>query len=76
MGEFEERNRGTYDQVVGDLARLGSQLAILGERRVAASEGIFEQDRLRKEAEAMIEKETSKFEQTRLEPSGDDHPHQ
>jgi hypothetical protein len=64
--EFEERNRGTYDQVVGDLARLGSQLAILGERRVTASEGIFEQDRLRKESEAMIEKETSKFEQTRL----------
>ena len=37
--EFEERNRGTYEQVVADLARLGSQLSRLGELRVDASQG-------------------------------------
>jgi hypothetical protein len=52
---FQERNRGTYEQVVGDIARLGSQLAQLGDKRVEASEGIMEQDRLRKEAEAAID---------------------
>merc|ERR1719191_102896 len=41
--EFQERNRGTYEQVVGDLARLGSQIATLNNRRVEASEGIMEQ---------------------------------
>merc|ERR1740138_1958345 len=64
--EFQERNRGTYEQVVGDLARLGSQLASLGDRRVAASEGIMETDRLRKEAETSIQITTQQFEQVKL----------
>merc|ERR1719337_571870 len=64
--EFQERNRGTYEQVVGDIARLGSQLAQLGDRRVEASEGIMEQDRLRKEAEADVDKTTTQFEATKL----------
>merc|ERR1719201_1508397 len=64
--EFQERNRGTYEQVVGDLARLGSQLAALGDKRVEASEGIMEQDRLRKEAEESIGKESRLFWQKRL----------
>merc|ERR1719387_2679853 len=64
--EFQERNRGTYEQVVGDIARLGSQLAALGDRRVEASEGIMEQDRLRKEAESSIDKTTTQFEATKL----------
>merc|ERR1719387_2642927 len=64
--EFQDRNRGTYEQVVGDLARLGSQLAILGDRRVESSEGIMEQDRLRKEAESSIQITTQEFEQVRL----------
>merc|ERR1719247_2562406 len=64
--EFQERNRGTYEQVVGDIARLGSQLATLGDRRVEASEGIMEQDRLRKEAESAIDKTTTQFEATKL----------
>jgi hypothetical protein len=64
--EFQERNRGTYEQVVGDIARLGSQLAMLGDRRVEASEGIMEQDRLRKEAESAIDKTTTQFEATKL----------
>merc|ERR1719183_2506207 len=34
--EFQERNRGTYGQVVTDIARLGSQLAKLGDKRVEA----------------------------------------
>ena len=37
--EFQERSRGTFVQVVGDIARLGSQLVILGDKRVEASEG-------------------------------------
>jgi hypothetical protein len=49
--EFQERNRGTFEQVVGDISRLGSQLAALGDRRIEASECIMEQDRRRKEAE-------------------------
>merc|ERR1719361_2167677 len=64
--EFQERNRGTYEQVVGDLARLGAQLANLGDKRVEASEAIMEQDRLRKEAEATIYKRTMEFIQKRL----------
>merc|ERR1740138_1108561 len=64
--EFQERNRGTYEQVVGDLARLGSQLANLNTIRVEASEGIMEQDRLRKELEAEMTKETQVFEAKRL----------
>merc|ERR1719191_2612062 len=64
--EFQERNRGTFEQVVGDIARLGSQLAALGDRRVEASEGIMEQDRLRKEAEGAIDKTTTQFEATKL----------
>ena len=39
--EFQERNRGTYEQVVADLARLGSQLSRLGELRVSSQQGIF-----------------------------------
>jgi uncharacterized protein YegL len=64
--EFEERNRGTYEQVVGDLARLGAQLSSLGKLRVESSEGIMEQDRLRKEAETRIDLETQQFTQKRL----------
>jgi hypothetical protein len=62
--EFQERNRGTYEQVVGDIARLGSQLAILGDVRVDASEGIMEADRLRKEAVEAIASTTHGFKQT------------
>ena len=34
--EFEERNRGTDEQVVADLTRLGSQLSRLGKSRVSS----------------------------------------
>jgi uncharacterized protein YegL len=64
--EFQERNRGTFEQVMGDLARLGSQLSELGKKRVESSEGIMEADRLRKEAEIQIDKETQLFNQKRL----------
>merc|ERR1719346_380675 len=65
--EFEERNRGTYEQVVADLARLGSQLSRLGELRVDASQGITDMDRERKDAEGRLEKVTSEFTETRFE---------
>merc|ERR1719507_2512058 len=64
--EFEERNRGTYEQVVADLARLGSQLSKLGELRVTANQGITNMDRERKDAEATLEKETTQFKETRF----------
>jgi len=65
--EFQERNRGTYEQVVADLARLGSQLSRLGELRVGSQQGIFDQDRERKDAEERLEKETRQFEITLFE---------
>jgi len=65
--EFQERNRGTYEQVVADLARLGSQLSRLGELRVDASQGITDMDRERKEAEGRLEKVTAEFTETRFE---------
>merc|ERR1719195_1581106 len=65
--EFEERNRGTYEQVVADLARLGSQLSRLGELRVSSQQGIFDKDRERKDAEERLEKETRQFEMTNFE---------
>jgi uncharacterized protein YegL len=64
--EFQERNRGTFEQVMGDIARLGAQLSSLGKRRVESSEGIMEQDRLRKEAETRIDIETQTFTQKKL----------
>merc|ERR1719346_523097 len=65
--EFQERNRGTYEQVVADLARLGSQLSRLGELRVDASQGITDMDRERKDAEERLEKVTTEFTETRFE---------
>merc|ERR1719461_1533264 len=65
--EFCERNRGTYEQVVADLARLGSQLSKLGELRVDASQGITDADRERKDAEERLDKVTNEFTETRFE---------
>jgi len=65
--EFQERNRGTYEQVVADLARLGSQLSRLGELRVSSQQGIFDKDRERKDAEERLNKLTTEFEKTLFE---------
>merc|ERR1719412_1700213 len=65
--EFQERNRGTYEQVVADLARLGSQLSRLGELRVSSQQGIFDKDRERKDAEERLDKVTVSFEATLFE---------
>merc|ERR1719450_1352038 len=67
--EFQERNRGTFEQVVADLARLGSQLSRLGELRVDASQGITDMDRERKDADENLEKLTSQFTENRFENS-------
>jgi len=67
--EFQERNRGTYEQVVADLARLGSQLSRLGELRVASSQGIVMKDAERKDVDERYEKITSDFTLTRFENS-------
>merc|ERR1719331_72253 len=64
--EFQERNRGTYEQVVADLARLGSQLSRLGELRVSSQQGIFDKDRERKDAEERLNKLTTEFTETRF----------
>merc|ERR1712008_396760 len=65
--EFQERNRGSYEQVVADLARLGSQLSRLGELRVSSQQGIFDKDRERKDAEERLDKVTVSFEATLFE---------
>merc|ERR1719361_1716284 len=65
--EFQERNRGTYEQVVADLSRLGSQLSRLGELRVSSQQGIFDKDRERKDAEERLDKLTVSFEATLFE---------
>jgi len=65
--EFQERNRGTYEQVVADLARLGSQLSRLGELRVSSQQGILDKDRERKDAEERLEKVTTEFEKMLFE---------
>jgi len=61
--EFQERNRGTYEQVVADLARLGSQLSRLGELRVSSQQGIVDKDRERKDSDERHEKVTTEFDQ-------------
>jgi len=65
--EFEERNRGTYEQVVTDLARLGSQLSRLGELRVASQQGILNRDQARKDAEERLEDLTREFKKVNFE---------
>jgi len=64
--EFEERNRGTYEQVINDLGRLGSQLAIIGQTRLSASSGIAEYDRKRKLVEQQIRDATAEFNEERF----------
>jgi len=63
--EFQERNRGTYEQVVNDLARLGSQLANLGEKRVNAANGIAKYDAERKQVQKLYDDTTTQFTSTR-----------
>jgi len=67
--EFQERNRGTYEQVVADLARLGSQLSKLGENRVDAGQGIVDMDRERKDADERLENVKTEFTERRYENS-------
>merc|ERR1719458_663870 len=67
--EFEERNRGTFEQVVTDLARLGSQLSRLGELRVDASQGEENMDAEEKDAKERLEKLTMVFTEKRFENS-------
>merc|ERR1719433_1060051 len=65
--EFQERNRGTYEQVVADLARLGSQLSRLGELRTVSAQGIVDKDRERKDADERLSKLTTEFEKILFE---------
>jgi len=65
--EFQERNRGTYEQVVADLSRLGSQLSRLGELRVSSQQGIVDKDRERKDADERLEEVTTEFEKILFE---------
>jgi len=65
--EFQARNRGEYDQVVADLARLGSQLARLAGEEVSASQGISDADRERKDGEARMQQLSQEFMRKRFE---------
>mmetsp|Transcript_130844 Transcript_130844/g.317830 ORF Transcript_130844/g.317830 Transcript_130844/m.317830 type:complete len:996 (-) Transcript_130844:110-3097(-) len=69
--EFHERNRGTYEQVVNDLARLGSQLGGLAEKRVGAAQGIASYDAQRKLVEGSMETTTQQFTATKYEDSAE-----
>merc|ERR1719174_44231 len=42
--EFEDRNRGTFDQVMTDLARLGEQIADLERQKSEANENIHKKE--------------------------------
>lgn len=63
--EFQERNRGTLQQVITDTARLGSRVANLEQKKVGANQGIAQQDRLRKAAEESLEQMTTQYRITR-----------
>jgi hypothetical protein len=64
--EFEERNRGTFGQVVTDLARLGASIADLSRKRVAANEDINSLDATRRTSEDELQKATLDFTTQRL----------
>lgn len=65
--EFQARNRGTFQQVMSDLARLGSQLAKLSVKRVGAAQGIGFQDSKRKEVEGVMQDVTQEYKRTLYE---------
>jgi len=67
--EFQERNRGTYEQVVTDLARLASQLSRLGELRVSSQQGIYDRYKARKDAVERLEELTREYQKTNIENS-------
>jgi len=60
--EFEERNRGTYDQVVNDMTRLASQIAALEKEMASANNGIEEADAGRSTTETQLEKLRTDYE--------------
>lgn len=63
--EFEERNRGTYDQVVTDLARLSSQLSDMNAKRVGAIAGINHYDGERISLDGLHQTAISEFDTLR-----------
>jgi hypothetical protein len=65
--EFEARNRGTYSQVMTDIARLGEQVADLERLRSEANQGISSKDAETTNAEALLEKETEEYNRIKLE---------
>jgi hypothetical protein len=64
--EFEERNRGTFAQVMTDLARLGAMIADLSRKRVDANEAINSLDATRLSVEDELQKATLDFTTERL----------
>mmetsp|Transcript_26061 Transcript_26061/g.82395 ORF Transcript_26061/g.82395 Transcript_26061/m.82395 type:complete len:1002 (-) Transcript_26061:73-3078(-) len=67
--EFEEMNRGTYEQVMTDISNLGSDLAGLGGERTEATEGISKDDDNRKETEGILSNENEQYAKEEFEDS-------
>merc|ERR1719329_377612 len=61
--EYEEQNRGTYDQVVADLARLASQLGDLQRMDTESESGIAQKDQEIRDAEDSLAHEQAIYEQ-------------
>merc|ERR1719159_1686303 len=59
--EWEEKNRGTYDQVTTDLSRIGEQLADLERIRSEATEAISMKETEILQVLALIKQETEAY---------------
>jgi uncharacterized protein YegL len=65
--EFEEQNRGTYDQVATDIARLIEQITDLERIEAEAIHGIFTKEKEIRDVEAELARETVEYKKTRAE---------
>merc|ERR1719161_1516126 len=65
--EFEEKNRGTYDQVVTDIARIGEDIADFLKEKGAAQECINVKESEIIELTAVLKKETEVYMKNLLE---------
>jgi uncharacterized protein YegL len=65
--EFEEQNRGTYDQVNTDISRLIEQITDLERIEAESLHGIFTKEKEILDVEKELERETQEYKKTRAE---------
>merc|ERR1719181_1278239 len=63
--EFEEQNRGTFDQVVTDISRLVEQISDLQRIEVESMSGISQMEQEIEDVEATLAEETKIYDQIR-----------